>query len=429
MESGEVEFMDSQIRVEKLSFSYNVKKVLEHINMSVDKGSFFCIIGPNGSGKSTLLKVISAALKPQNGIVYIGDTDIGYLKSRSAAKLISFVPQNTSLEFDFKVWDVVLMGRYPHINKFVGEKQVDLELAEKAMKYTNTLYLKDRSFMELSGGERQRVILAQALAQNTETLILDEPVSHLDLQHQVEILNLIKKMCIDKRLTAITVLHDLNLASAYGDYIVMMKEGEILRQGTPFETLTVSGIKEVFDTDVYVSVSPVGNKPYVYALAGSNIEKMGIRIHVICGGGSGSEIIGRLYSEGYDLSSGVLAIGDLDWKISRENNIQIAEEIPFAGISGEAYAKNKELALGADVIILAGLYVGKSNEKNLELLLEEELKQKPVLILEDESFAERDYTGGSGLRIYEMIKKRSSTILVKSKELSEKILKVVGDHE
>ncbi|HPL53570.1 MAG TPA: ABC transporter ATP-binding protein [Bacillota bacterium] len=421
--------MDDQIRVEKLSFSYDVKKVLEQINMEINKGSFFCIIGPNGSGKSTLLKVISAALKPQKGVVYVEGIDISHIKNRSVAKLISFVPQNTSLEFDFKVSDIVLMGRYPYINKFIGEKQEDLELAEKAMQYTNTLFLKDRSFMELSGGERQRVILAQALTQNTEILILDEPVSHLDLQHQMEILNLIKKMCVDKKLTAITVLHDLNLASAYSDYIVMMRNGEIKKRGTPFETLTASGIKEIFDTDVYVSVSPVGNKPYVYALARPDVEKKGIRVHIICGGGSGSEIIGRLYSEGFDLSSGVLAIGDLDWKVSKENNVQIAEEIPFAGISDEAYAKNKELAEGADVIVLTGLYFGKSNKRNLELLLEKSLEQKPLFILDNESFAERDYTGGSALQLYDSIKGRDNSMLIESKRLSEEILKVVGAHE
>ncbi|HOR86175.1 MAG TPA: ABC transporter ATP-binding protein [Bacillota bacterium] len=421
--------MDDQIRVEKLSFSYDVKKVLEQINMEINKGSFFCIIGPNGSGKSTLLKVISAALKPQKGVVYVEGIDISHIKNRSVAKLISFVPQNTSLEFDFKVSDIVLMGRYPYINKFIGEKQEDLELAEKAMQYTNTLFLKDRSFMELSGGERQRVILAQALTQNTEILILDEPVSHLDLQHQMEILNLIKKMCVDKKLTAITVLHDLNLASAYSDYIVMMRNGEIKRQGTPFETLTASGIKEIFDTDVYVSVSPVSNKPYIYALARPDVEKKGIRVHIICGGGSGSEIIGRLYSEGFDLSSGVLAIGDLDWKVSKENNVQIAEEIPFAGISDEAYAKNKELAEGADVIVLTGLYFGKSNKRNLELLLEKSLEQKPLFILDNESFAERDYTGGSALQLYDSIKGRDNSMLIESKRLSEEILKVVGAHE
>lgn len=420
--------MDYQISVEKLSFSYGLKKVLEQVDMNIKKGSFFCIVGPNGSGKSTLLSVISASLKPQKGVVYLEGRNIDQMKNRSIAKLLSFVPQNTSLEFDFKVSDVVLMGRYPYVNKLRGETQADLEIAEKAMQYTNTTHLRDRSFMELSGGERQRVILAQALAQEPEILILDEPVSHLDLQHQVEILNLIKKMCVDKKLTAITVLHDLNMASAYSDYIVMMKEGEVKRQGTPFETLTTVSIKEIFNTDVYVSVSPVGNKPYIYALIRPNIEKRGIWVHVICGGGSGSDIIGKLHSEGFELSSGVLTIGDLDWKISKENDMQIAEEVPFVEISEEAYAKNKELAVEADILVLTGLYFGKSNIRNLELLLDMDLEGKPIFILEDSSFAERDYTEGAALYIYEKIKGRDNAILAESKTLSEEIMKVVGTH-
>lgn len=417
--------MDNQIQVEKLSFSYDLKKVLEQVDMNIKKGSFFSVIGPNGSGKSTLLKVISASLKPLKGIVYIEGRDINHMNSRSVAKLLSFVPQNTSLEFDFKVSDVVLMGRYPYVNKLRGETKADLDIAEKAMQYTNTTFLKNRSFMELSGGERQRVILAQALAQEPDILILDEPVSHLDLQHQVEILNLLKKMCVDKKLTAITVLHDLNMASAYSDYIVMMREGRIKYRGTPFETLTASNIKEIFNTDVYVSVSPVGNKPYIYARTRPVVEKRGIRVHVICGGGSGSEIIERLHSEGFDLSSGVLTIGDLDWKISKENDVQLAEEIPFVGISEKAYAANKELAVKADGIVLAGLYFGKSNKRNLELLLEKDLQGKPIFILEDDSFEERDYTGGIALRLYESIKAGDNVIFAERNTLSGEILKAV----
>lgn len=421
--------MDNQIRVEGLSFGYDLKKVLEQVDMNIRKGSFFCLVGPNGSGKSTLLKIISAALKPQKGVVYLEDRNISQMKNREMAKLISFVPQNTSLEFDFKVFDVVLMGRYPYVSKIKGETREDLEIAEKAMQYTNTVHLRERSFMELSGGERQRVILAQALAQEPDILILDEPVSHLDLQHQVEILNLIKKMCVDRRLTAITVLHDLNMASAYSDYIVMMKDGKIMKQGTPFETLTTSSIKDIFNTDVYISVSPVGNKPYIYAHTRPNVEKRGISVHVICGGGSGSSIISKLYSEGFDISSGVLTIGDLDWKISKENDIQIAEEVPFAGISKEAYLKNRELAAKADAIIITGVYIGKSNIRNLELLLENTLRDKPLIILEDESFAERDYTEGTAMKIYENIKSMNNTILADSKNLIEVILKAVETHE
>ncbi|MGE5630001.1 MAG: heme ABC transporter ATP-binding protein [Caulobacteraceae bacterium] len=421
--------MDNQIQVEKLNFNYDLKKVLNRIDLGIKEGSFFCLVGPNGSGKSTLLKVISSALKPQEGVVFLENRNIAGMKKKEMARVLSFVPQNTSLEFDFKVMDVVLMGRYPYINRFKGETQKDMSIAEKAMQYTNTTHLKERNFMELSGGERQRVILAQALTQEPRILILDEPVSHLDLQHQIEVLNLIKKMCMDRKLTAITVLHDLNMASAYGDYIVMMKDGEIRYQGTPYDTLNALNIKEIFNTDVHVSVSPVGNKPYIYALTRHNITKKGIKVHVICGGGSGSEIISRLHEEGFDISSGVLGIGDLDWKISKENDVEVAEEIPFVGISEAAYEKNKELSVKADVIVLAGLYFGKANIKNLELLLEAGLKDKPVLILEDDSFAERDYTGGHALQLYERLKTSENVQLVEKSILHDEIKKAVEAHE
>jgi iron complex transport system ATP-binding protein len=156
--------------------------------------------------------------------------------------------------------------------------------------------------------------------------------------------------------------------------------------------------------------------------------KKDIRVHVICGGGSGSDIIGRLHSEGFDLSSGVLAIGDLDWKISKENDVLISEEVPFVGISEEAYMKNRKLAAEADALVLTGLYLGKSNEKNLELLLEEELAGKPLFILADESFGERDYTGGTALKLYESIKGRANAILADNKTLKDEILKAVGIH-
>jgi iron complex transport system ATP-binding protein len=215
------------------------------------------------------------------------------------------------------------------------------------------------------------------------------------------------------------------MASAYGDYIVMMKGGELKLQGTPFDTLTAPNIKEIFSTDVYISVSPVGNKPYIYTLTRPNIVKKGIRIHVMCGGGSGSSIIGRLHLNGFELSSGVLSIGDLDWKIAKENDVEIAEEVPFVGISDEAYNMNREIASKADAIILTGLYFGKSNIRNLELLLEKELEGKPLLILEDESFAERDHTGGSGLQLYTRIKAGRKVIFTDSNSLEDEIMKAV----
>ncbi|MDF2592120.1 MAG: vitamin transporter ATPase, partial [Clostridia bacterium] len=182
--------MDYGIKIEKLSFAYNEDLVLKNIDLEFVKAGFTSIVGPNGSGKSTLLKQISGILKPSQGSLAIHGIDIEKISKKDVAKLMAVVPQNTALEFDYKVMDVVLMGRYPYISRFKGETPKDREIAMENMKYTNTYQFKDRNFNQLSGGERQRVILAQALTQQPKILLLDEPISHLDLQHQIEIMTL-----------------------------------------------------------------------------------------------------------------------------------------------------------------------------------------------------------------------------------------------
>ncbi|MFZ5351575.1 MAG: ABC transporter ATP-binding protein [Bacillota bacterium] len=413
--------MDFHINIKKLSFSYGSSNILDDISLGINKGSFTSIIGPNGSGKSTLLKLITSVLKAQAGTIELDGRSISKMRKKEIAGKLSVVPQNTALEFDFKVVDVVLMGRYPFISRFKGETLEDYEIAERYMTYTNTIQLSDRSFMELSGGEKQRVILAQALTQEPEVLILDEPISHLDLQHQVELLNLIRKMCVDKGLTVIAVLHDLNMASAYSDYIVMLKDRKVKYSGTPVEVLNSAAIKEVFNTDVYVALSGLGKKPYIYTLTKPHIESRNKRIHVICGGGSGSELIKELYLSGYELSSGVLAIGDQDWKISKECEMDVAEEIPFVPINEEAYISNIELMRKADYIILTDLYFGKANIRNLEVLLEEEVKSKKLYIIGDATFAERDYTEGQAEEMYKKIRLNPRAVLLEREQLLDEL--------
>ncbi len=420
--------MDYVIQVEGLSFSYRDNKVLEDVSFSVKEGSFVSILGPNGSGKSTLLKLITSVAKAQSGTVKVAGKNISIMSKKDLAQILSVVPQNTALEFDFKVFDIVMMGRYPFINKLRGETTEDIEIVKSSMSYTNTLHLSERSFNELSGGERQRVILAQALAQKPGILVLDEPISHLDLQHQVELLNLIRKMCVDNGLTVVSVLHDLNMAATYSDHIIMLKDKSIRYSGAPIEVLTSQSIKEVFNADVYVSRSSLGQKPYIYTLTKPHIESKGTRVHVICGGGSGSEILKELYLSGYELSTGVLAIGDQDWKIAKELEINIAEEIPFVSIAVEAYTANLELAKTADTILLTGLYFGRANLRNLELLLEKPLSGKRVLILDDETFSNRDYTDGMAAALYERIKESPRVELVDKNELLDKLARQV-DYE
>jgi iron complex transport system ATP-binding protein len=421
--------MDDQITLKNLSFGYDDSLVLKSISLGFPKSGFTSIVGPNGSGKSTLLKLISGVHKANEGSVFINGIENSAINKKEAAKLMSVVPQNTALEFDYKVIDVVLMGRYPYISRLKGETAKDREIAVENMKYTNTYHLKDRSFNQLSGGERQRVILAQALTQQPKILLLDEPISHLDLQHQIEIMTLIKKLSMDQQLTVIAVLHDLNIAAAYSDYIYMMRKGEVVCQGTPVEALNVQNIKNVFNIDVDVEVSTVTNKPYIYAITRTEIKKNNVKVHVICGGGSGSELISNLYNAGFQVSAGVLSIGDLDWKISKDLDLKLAEDIPFTKISEDAYKINKKLAAAADYVILTDLYVGKANIRNLEVLLESEMDNKPIFILGDEGFEQRDITEGAATTIYNRIKSQKSARTVSKDELYSILNKAGEENE
>lgn len=409
--------MSYQINMKNICFGYDNQDVLKDISLDFPTGEFTSIIGPNGSGKSTLLKAISLILKPKQGSVLANGIDLASMSKREIARLMSVVPQNTALEFDYSVMDVVLMGRYPYIGRFKGETAKDKEIAFQNMQYTNTYHLKNKSFNELSGGERQRVILAQALTQQPKILLLDEPISHLDLQHQIEILNLIKKLSMDEKLTVIAVLHDLNMAANYSDRIVMMKDGRVEYQGTPTEALTAEHIKSIFNIDVQVEVSSLTNKPYIYSLAAPKIMKNDTKVHVICGGGSGSEIISNLHNSGFEVSCGVLSIGDLDWKVTKDLDLKIAEDIPFSKISEAAYETNRELCKVADYIVLTDFYIGKANMPNLQVLLEDELSNKPIFILGDESFKDRDITNGAAEEIYAKIRNRQASSIVSTEEM------------
>jgi iron complex transport system ATP-binding protein len=196
-----------------------------------------------------------------------------------------------------------------------------------------------------------------------------------------------------------------------------MKNGELACQGTPVEAFTTQNIRSVFSIDVEVAVSVHTNKPYIYAMTKNEITKNNVKTHIICGGGSGSEIISNLFHSGFDVSAGVLSIGDLDWKVSKDFELKVAEDTPFTRISDDAYTINKKLAVEADYIIVTDFYIGKANIRNLEVLLEADLDGKTVLILGDESIAQRDITDGMALSLYNKIKSRKSSITVSKEEM------------
>jgi iron complex transport system ATP-binding protein len=240
------------LQIKDVSFSYNSIRALEDVNFVANEREILGIIGPNGSGKTTLLRCINRVLKPTTGVVLLNEADISNFKRREIARKIGVVPQYSKI-FPFTVLDTILMGRFPHITRLGGENIDDYEAAKNAMELTGILHLAERLINELSGGELQKVIIARALAQTPEVLLLDEPTTHLDVNHQLEVLELLKKITKTKGLITILVSHNLNLAARYCDNLLMLNSGKVHSIGSVSEILTPQKLKEVFHVDVEIT--------------------------------------------------------------------------------------------------------------------------------------------------------------------------------
>lgn len=256
--------------INQLSGGYGKETIIKEISFDIKRGEFLGIIGPNGSGKSTLLRLMSRVLFPQQGEILFEGKDILALKLKELCQKIAFVPQDTVISFSFSVWEIVLMGRIPHIGRLKPETKKDFEIADNALSLTDSLHLKDKKVDQLSAGERQRVIIAKSLAQEPRLLFLDEPTSHLDIGHQIQILDLLKRLNQKKGLTVVMVLHDLNLASEYCHQLILLNEGRIFKQGHPFEVLTYQNIEAVYKTVVVVNKNPVSSNPYIILISEQN---------------------------------------------------------------------------------------------------------------------------------------------------------------
>ncbi len=240
------------IEVKNLKFSYRESLVLKGLSFNIKKGEFVSIIGPNGSGKSTLLKTLNNLYKPNSGDILIEGKNVEDYSKRDLAKIVGFVPQDTTIDYEFTVEDIIMMGRHPYKGRFQKEDKIDYKIVNDVMEMTNTLKFKDSLITEISGGERQRVIIAKALAQNPSIILLDEPTSHLDINHQIELLNLLRTLNKEKGTTIVLVIHDINLAARFSDDIILLNEGEIIGIGNPEDVITAKNIEKAYNLDVAI---------------------------------------------------------------------------------------------------------------------------------------------------------------------------------
>lgn len=248
--------MMHKIQVKNLRFSIDNKEILKDISFDVPKGSFVGIIGPNGSGKSTLLKNIYRLYKPSSGKIILDNKDLFTMKDKECAKEIAVLAQESNSQFDFTVEQIVKMGRYPYKSIFEDYSKDDLKMVSEMLKKVGLDDYSHRSFSNLSGGEKQRALIARALVQNTDFLILDEPTNHLDIGYQIQLMDLVKSM----KITTLSAIHDMNIASMYCDYLIVMKDGKIKKFGNVEEVITAQTLKEIFGVNAYVGKNPINKK-------------------------------------------------------------------------------------------------------------------------------------------------------------------------
>lgn len=251
------------IEVQSISFQYQQDWVLQDVSFKIEKGNFIGIIGPNGSGKTTLLKILHRLLSPQKGQILFNHKPLQKMSRGEIAKRMAVVAQENYPLFPFRVEEIVLMGRSPHLGHFLFEGKKDLEIAQRAMEWTEILPLRERYLDELSGGERKRVFIARALAQEPEVILLDEPTANLDLHHQLDFLNLILDLNREKGLTIILATHDLNLASEFCDHLILLQKGKIVSLGPPEKVINRENIEKVYGCKVWVDQNPFTHSPRV----------------------------------------------------------------------------------------------------------------------------------------------------------------------
>ena len=242
------------IKAKDLYFSYDKdKSFITKLNVEIEKGKITTILGPNGSGKSTLLSLFAGLNKPNSGDISINGKSIKSLKQKELAREIATVHQQNTVPSDITVKELVAYGRIPHKKYFQGNTEIDDEIIEWAIKRTGLENLKDKAVMGMSGGERQRAFIAMALAQKSEILFLDEPTTYLDIYHQVEILELVKELNEESKLTVVMVLHDINQAIKYSDNVIVMKSGQVISSGVANEVINMDLLNSVYKIGGFIN--------------------------------------------------------------------------------------------------------------------------------------------------------------------------------
>jgi iron complex transport system ATP-binding protein len=405
----EVDPVGLKIDVHDLTVAYDSVPVLDKTSFTVNRGDLVALLGANGAGKSTLLRCISRILKPANGHILLDDRELKRFNSREAARLMAVVPQETPADFDFTVEDIVMMGRFPYLTRFRKEEQKDREIVRRAMEMTGVTHLAERSIAQLSGGEKQRVVMARAVAQQPEVLLLDEPTANLDIGYQSMLLELASRLNSEQGVTVIAAIHDINLAVHHFNRFILLADGRVMAAGRADEVITAENIHKSYGVPASTFRHPLHGVLQVSVVRGKTptaIKANGLRVHVIGGGEEAMPILEMLNQEGYHLSVGPVSAQDSGCRFAYFNNLPVVIVPPFTSMNQEHKEKHLKLMRAAEAIVVPPIPFGEGNLPLFEEVGQVMKEGKPLYLIDFAGVTDRDYSGGKAVEILSgMIKK------------------------
>ncbi|HGT1575348.1 TPA: ABC transporter ATP-binding protein [Clostridioides difficile] len=365
------------LKTNNLSVGYNNKVVISNINVEVKNGEILCLLGSNGAGKTTLLRSLSKLISPIKGEIYLNGVNINCISRKALSKKMALVLTNRLLGDLMTVQDIVNIGRYPYTGFFGSLSKKDLIMVDKALESVDALHLKKRYFDELSDGEKQKVLVARALVQEPEIIILDEPTTHLDIKHRLELINILKKLSKEKSISVILSLHEIDIALKSCDKVALIKNNKVIAYGQP---------EDVVDEDIINSLYELDDKNFNSLLGSVEISnKSKNEVFIIGGGGKATPIYRAFTKKGIGLYSGIIHENDIDYEIGRTMGIKMFTENPFEPISDESFDLAIRNLNDSKIIIDTGFSVGETNKRNIDIIKEALKLDKKVY-----SFRNRD---------------------------------------
>ena len=391
---------------------YDERIGLADIELRAAAGEMIALLGPNGAGKSTLFRVLSGLVRPVSGRVFLCDGEVHKMRAARRSRLLAVVPQELKMPPAFTVEEMVAMGRVTILPPWQKPSDEDRKIVARSLVYADVNDLGNRPFDLLSGGEKQRVLIAMALAQEPKVIIMDEPTTHLDANHALEIMQIVERMNRERGLTVLMISHDLNLAAEFCRRLILLDHGRIVADGAPAEVFQEDILQKVYHCEMRVQPDLRTGRPYVKPCA-RHTDAAGmaagaasaVKIHIIAGGGSGAELLRQLVFNNFtNVTRGVLNERDTDAQACEALGIQAVLEKPFSSIGAESYRQAEETASRADVLVVCEVPFGPGNTINLRLA-ENALKRGAKVLINDANLQGRDYSPGNeaAVRISRML--------------------------